>query len=88
MICGDCKNIFEEGILWREPHGEEIMGCPRCGGDYMTASRCERCGEYCDEIDLGFCSSCGNEIISEFEKAISNFSSAEQSFIYDKWAGE
>ncbi|MGI6361477.1 MAG: hypothetical protein ACOX05_04135 [Bacillota bacterium] len=30
--CGDCEKGFDEPIEWREDHGEELWGCPYCGG--------------------------------------------------------
>jgi hypothetical protein len=51
-VCLDCQHIFEEGKHYVEAHGldappyEEFDGCPKCGGAYVEAKKCDCCGEY------------------------------------------
>lgn len=52
LICIECGHNFEEPIHWKEKHGldtppyEECDGCPRCGGAYTEAHRCDCCDEW------------------------------------------
>ena len=59
-ICLECGRDFENPSNWTEPHGEEMCGCPYCGGCAEEAEECEICGEYHLEDDLtnGICKSC------------------------------
>ena len=59
-ICLDCDNIFSAPRQFVETHGfdeppyEEYLGCPYCGGTYIEAYECDRCGQYIigDYIEL------------------------------------
>ena len=59
-ICAECGKTFENLARWKEPHGEELCGCPYCGGGVEEAEKCEICGEYHLEEDLtnGVCEDC------------------------------
>lgn len=47
FICLNCQNLFEEPLLWYEPHGERYAGCPFCkSGDFTETWRCDDCGLY------------------------------------------
>ena len=60
--CHECGNIFESGeeSRWIESHGEEMSGCPICGGSYDETKQCEICGaeHLDDELDGGVCEEC------------------------------
>ena len=51
-ICLDCGRVFEETKHYTETHGlsappyEEYDACPRCGGAYATAFRCDCCDKW------------------------------------------
>lgn len=61
-ICLECGAAFESGEErhWRESHGEEMTGCPKCGGGFAEAVRCRVCYEAHLEDDLynGVCEDC------------------------------
>lgn len=59
-ICVECGRIMEDYSSWTEPHGEDMCGCSRCGGEVEEAQECAICGEYHLEDDLtnGICKSC------------------------------
>lgn len=63
--CLDCGRIFEDSEFaeWTEPHGEKMIGCPNCRGDYEEACKCELCGEiyFASELTEGVCDSCIDE---------------------------
>jgi hypothetical protein len=50
--CLDCGKTFDEPKWYKERHGfvsrpyEEFWGCPYCGGNYVSAVKCDGCGEY------------------------------------------
>ena len=54
LICIECGHLFERPTYWEERHGlnygpfEEWSGCPRCGGGYTEAHKCDYCDEYID----------------------------------------
>lgn len=60
--CTECGYVFEEGewARWTEPHGEQMIGCPRCKGDFEKMIPCAVCGEEHieEELDGGVCKSC------------------------------
>lgn len=60
--CLECGNIFEEGEerTWREDYGEELSGCPCCGGAYDEAYYCKECDSQFveDELYEGYCFNC------------------------------
>ena len=69
FVCIDCGKVFESPGRWQETHGldtppyEEWTGCPRCGGSYTTAYRCEECGKWITDTyvkidDTRYCSHC------------------------------
>ena len=59
-ICLDCDTAFESPRQFIEDHGldtppyEAYWGCPQCGGAYVDACECDRCGQYIidDYIEL------------------------------------
>lgn len=65
-ICGDCEYIFDEDDLkkWEQPHGEIIIGCPKCGGNPVETFKCDCCDEWISgeyiKIENGdrFCEKC------------------------------
>ena len=63
--CYECGHIFESGeeSRWTESYGEEMSGCPVCGGSYDETKQCSICdAEHLeDELDGGVCESCINE---------------------------
>jgi DNA-directed RNA polymerase subunit RPC12/RpoP len=64
-ICVECGRIMEDYSSWTEPHGEDMCGCPHCGGEVEEAQECAICGEYHLEEDLtnGVCECCAREEI-------------------------
>ena len=62
LKCFECGHIFEcgEEKRYTEPHGEEYLACPLCGGSYEETIACTRCGGYFHENELfnGLCSEC------------------------------
>lgn len=56
FICLECEHIFNENEVatWEEDRGEfwgvscseSMSGCPKCGGDYVKAHRCDCCDEW------------------------------------------
>lgn len=60
--CVECDNIFEIGEEknWIEPHGENMSGCPICGGAYEETVRCKKCGSnhLKNELTAGVCDEC------------------------------
>ena len=63
--CEECGYIFEEGEQkrWVEPHGEELCGCPICGGAFVKVKNCVVCGEISD-TEYGVCQKCFDEKIT------------------------
>ena len=67
-ICLDCGEVFEEPKRFSERHGmtdppcETKFGCPRCGGAYVRAYRCDLCGDLITEefVEVGQKHYCGN----------------------------
>mgnify|MGYP003398109753 len=63
--CYECGHIFESGeeSRWTESYGEEMRGCPVCGGSYDETKQCSICGSehLDDELDGGVCESCIDE---------------------------
>ena len=59
-ICLDCDTTFSSPRQYTETHGldfppyEAYWGCPHCGGAYVEARECDRCGQYImeDYIEL------------------------------------
>ena len=51
-ICLDCETTFFTPRQFTETHGldsppyETYWGCPKCGGAYVDARECDRCGQY------------------------------------------
>lgn len=66
FICAECGKLIEDGDFanWTEPHGEQLCGCPRCGGEVEEAQECAICGEYHLEDDLtnGVCKDCAERM--------------------------
>jgi DNA-directed RNA polymerase subunit RPC12/RpoP len=60
--CYECGHIFESGEenRWTESYGEEMSGCPICGGSYEQTKQCSICGaeHLDDELDGGVCEEC------------------------------
>lgn len=69
--CLDCGHIFEygEASYWTESHGEEMEGCPMCGGYYEETEQCEICGaEYLySELNGGVCDDCIDQYKNDFD---------------------
>ena len=59
-ICLECDTTFSSPHQFTETHGldyppyESYWGCPKCGGAYVEAHECDRCGQYImeDYIEL------------------------------------
>lgn len=68
--CLNCGHIFEEGEQrhWTESYGEEMSGCPLCGGSYNGTVKCFICGsEHLeDELNGGVCEECIGEYRKDF----------------------
>ena len=51
-VCVECGHLFDEADYWEESHGldygpyESFSGCPKCGGTYVKARKCDCCEEY------------------------------------------
>ena len=73
-ICLECGRDFDNPSNWTEPHGEDMCGCPYCGGCAEEAEECEICGEYHLEDDLinGVCKDCIEKEI-EYDTALGYF---------------
>lgn len=68
-ICTECGEVFDN-ISWRiEPHGEELCGCPYCGGTAQKAKKCGVCGLYYSEEELsgGVCDECIDKYKKDFD---------------------
>ena len=54
FICFECSQVFDEPKIWTEEHGldtppyETYSACPRCGGVFTEAYRCDECQEWID----------------------------------------
>ena len=68
-VCLDCGYVFDKPIVWVEKHGldtppyEQFNGCPKCGGAYTEAHKCDCCNEWItdDYIKVGdkrYCDNC------------------------------
>ena len=70
-ICLECGEVFESCSEWAEPHGEDMCGCPYCGGAFEIAMKCNICGKYHLEDDLinGICEDCAKSNF-EYETAL------------------
>lgn len=59
--CEECGAEFEyeDMVVWTEPHGERMRGCPHCkkSTDILESRDCEVCGEQHYNSN-GFCDSC------------------------------
>lgn len=80
FICEDCGRVLTEDEIesWIEPHGEELSGCPSCGGNVVEAEECSVCGKdyattslravvwHGKGIDDLICENCRNNILEEF----------------------
>ena len=60
-ICLDCNKLFDSPKKYVvETHGldtppyETWTGCPSCGGSYVSATKCDECGDYV------YCNICRN----------------------------
>ena len=72
--CTDCGYVFdyEDRTVVKESHGfndgfyETFSCCPNCGGDWVDAVDCCKCGETFTEDDLydGWCEKCLRETIN------------------------
>lgn len=79
LVCRECGKEYEdydEIGNWKEPHGEEVCGCSKCGGEVVEALYCSCCNKYkpaenVDE-DIECCEDCAYDIIDEFKKRIKN----------------
>lgn len=70
FICVDCGCVFQEPKQVVETHGldsppyEIFTVCPKCGGSFVEAKRCDHCTNYITdeyvEIETGhcYCSKC------------------------------
>lgn len=84
FICEDCGRVLTEDEIesWIEPHGEELSGCPSCGGNVVEAEECSVCGkDYATtslravinkrhRIDDLICEECRDNIIEEFSNIL------------------
>lgn len=80
--CDECGHIFEDGEekRWVEPHGEEMKGCPICGGTYSEGKECELCGRCI--TDGVFCDDCKEYLIKKFQEIMcNNFTDEQRKFI-------
>lgn len=63
--CNDCGHLFESGEekTWVESYGEQMSGCPMCGGGYEETVQCSICGSehLAEELDGGVCEACIDE---------------------------
>lgn len=95
-ICDKCGKTVEElptytertGTYGEEPYIETFGDAEcACGGEYVEAGICKRCGEYFpeDEGEHGFCPKCQAELIKRFDARTSVFSPEEKEFLWEAW---
>lgn len=52
FVCVDCGCVFEHPKSYVERHGldsppyEKTYGCPKCGGAYVKARKCDNCNQF------------------------------------------
>lgn len=85
LKCFECGHIFEHGKEKRytEPHGEEYLACPICGGAYEETVTCSMCGGNFHENELfhGLCAECiGEYMTPERMKEYLQHSKLEEDF--------
>lgn len=79
FVCEECFHEFDEPAVWTEEHGETLSGCPRCRGNFVESdeiNRCKICGEPIDDDEV-CCASCKAEVVSRFERMLSEFEPEE-----------
>ena len=76
LFCTECGHLFEDGeqdfssetldYIDREPYQETRSGCPVCGGSYIEACVCRKCGGAFDpDIMVGdYCPECLDELMT------------------------
>lgn len=78
-ICEDCGRTFEDLDdldSWKEPHGEELSGCPKCGGYVEEADSCDYCNKFKVRDNIRYlknsqcCEECYDAIADEFMKKL------------------
>ena len=83
--CEDCNHTFEDGeqLTRTEPHGEQITGCPLCGGNFKEAKQCKICETYDIEDDEEICKSCKNDLKKNIIKIFLNYNEDVHEIIFD-----
>lgn len=72
-LCFDCGKLFWNPKDYTETHGldygpyEHFKGCPKCGGAYCKAYKCDECGkwitsDYIKVRGFRYCDSCFKEV--------------------------
>ena len=86
--CQECGNIFEMGEekKWVEPHGENMEGCPVCGGVYEEVYSCIKCGNYNCDLQGDMCDNCKLDIVKRFRTLLhKNFHMEEIEYLKNKY---
>jgi hypothetical protein len=86
--CKECGNLFEEGEQkkWKEPHGEELSGCPICFSAYVEVKQCALCGEYSENK---FCDDCKAYYKKDFKALMDKtYDNNERELINELFDGE
>lgn len=89
--CSECGHVFEQGeeSTWREPHGEEMVGCPVCKGHYDEVEPCKICGTYDHDAGEEYCDDCKVMTQRKFAAMmLNNFTRAEKDLLNILYEGE
>ena len=87
LICLACQAAFAQAGQRREPWGERVACCVKCGSDQMEeAVRCPGCGEWRPRSALsgGLCSLCGARVRRQYRDVMeASFLPQERAYISD-----
>lgn len=78
FLCKACKSLFVCPMCLEEFHDDvsgkrfgDLYVCPACGDtDYVAVKLCKVCGIFSDNLQLGRCPDCVDNIVEEFESLI------------------
>lgn len=89
--CKNCGHLFEDGEAkrWKEPHGEDLVGCPICECDFEEIKPCVLCGSYDHDIDTDYCEICKIYVKNRFKNLVEkNFTEEERELLNELYDGE